>query len=170
MTTREELEKLAKSCEACAGKDAGSLDEHIEKCPVCQEYKEKAEKTNQMMEVVQMLASKPDEERQKILFARMEAFSTMPEDKRMKAISDMMDAVGELSEDERVKIVKTRTDIITKLPRDKKDILMGTLKKVIATWSEDRKMMEKSAVMAATQDYFILKRMMVRMMFKKMLS
>lgn len=170
MTAKEELETLAKACEECSGKDPASLDEHLEKCPVCQEYKEKAEKINQMLEVVQMLASKPDEERQKILGARMEAFSTMPEEKRMAAISDMLDAVGELSENERMKIVKTRTDIITKLPKDKRELLMGTLKKVIATWPEERKMMEKQALMAATQDYFILKRIMVRMMFKKLMA
>ncbi len=170
MTQREELEKLAKACEECAGKDTASLDEHLEKCPVCQDYKAKAEKINQMMEAVQMLASKPDEDRRKILGARMEQFSTMPEDKRMVAISDMLDAVSELSEEDRKKIVKTRTDIITKLPKEKRENLMGTLKKVMSTWSDERKMMEKQAVMAATQDYFILKRMMVRMMFKKMLA
>ena len=117
-----------------------------------------------------MLASKPEEERRNILKARMEQFSTMPEDKRIASISDMTDAVGELSEEEREKIIKTRTDIITKLPKDKREILMGSLKKVMATWPEERKMMEKQAVMAATQDYFILKRIMVRMMFKKMLT
>lgn len=170
MTAKEELEKLAKACEECAGKDAASLDEHLDKCPVCQEYKENAEKVNQMMEVVQILASKPEEERRNILMARMEQFSTMPEDKRIASISDMTDAVGELSEEEREKIIKTRTDIITKLPKDKREILMGSLKKVMATWPEERKMMEKQAVMAATQDYFILKRIMVRMMFKKMLT
>ncbi|MDL5504124.1 MAG: hypothetical protein QSU88_13015, partial [Candidatus Methanoperedens sp.] len=122
----------------------------------------KAEKINQMMEAVHMLALKPDEERRKILSARMEQFFTMPEDKRMIAISDMLDSIAELPEEDRVKIVKTRTNIITSLPEQKKDVLMGTLKKVMARWTHDRKMMEKQAVMAATQDYFILKRMMVR--------
>jgi coproporphyrinogen III oxidase-like Fe-S oxidoreductase len=100
----------------------------------------------------------------------MEQFSTMPEDKRTMAISDMLDAVSELPEQDRIKIVRTRIDIMTALPKQKKEALMGTLKKVMSTWSQDRKMMEKQAVMAATQDYFILKRMMVRMMFKKMLA
>ncbi len=170
MTMREDLEKLAKACEECAGKDTASLDEHLEKCPACQEYKMKAEKIDQMMEAVHMLASKSEEDRRKILGARMEQFSAMPEDKRMSAISDMLDAVAELSEEDRIKIVKTRTDIMTGLPKQKKEALMGTLKKVMSSWPEDRKMTEKQAVMAATQDYFILKRMMVRMMFKKMLA
>jgi hypothetical protein len=170
MSQKEELEKLAKACEECSGKDIASLDEHLERCPVCQEYKMKSEKINQMMEAVHMLASKPEDERRKILGARMEQFSTMPEEKRMIAISDMLDSIAELSEEDRIKIVKTRTDIITSLPGQKKEILMGTLKKVMAGWTEERKMMEKQAVIAATQDYFILKKMMVRMMFKKMLE
>ncbi|MCX9013340.1 MAG: hypothetical protein OIN89_00840 [Candidatus Methanoperedens sp.] len=170
MTHREDLKKLANACEECSGKDAASLDEHLEKCPVCQEYKMKAEKIDQMMEAVQILASKSEGDRRKILGARMEQFSTMPEDKRTMAISDMLDAVSELPEQDRIKIVRTRIDIMTALPKQKKEALMGTLKKVMSTWSQDRKMMEKQAVMAATQDYFILKRMMVRMMFKKMLA
>ena len=130
----------------------------------------KAEKINQMMEAVHMLALKPDEERRKILSARMEQFSTMPEDKRMTAIRDMLDSIAELPEEDRIKIVKTRTDIITSLPEQKKDVLMGTLKKVMAGWTRDRKMMEKQAIMAATQDYFILKRMIIRRMFEKILE
>jgi len=116
MSQREELEKLAKACEECLGKDIASLDEHLEKCPVCQEYKIKAEKINQMMEAVHMLASKPDEERLKILSARMEQFASMPDDKRMIAISDMLDSISELSEEDRIKIAKTRTDIMASLP------------------------------------------------------
>ncbi|MCK5660863.1 MAG: hypothetical protein KAH86_05835, partial [Methanosarcinales archaeon] len=154
----------------CAGKDAASFDEHMESCPVCQDYKEKAEKVHQMLEVMQMMASKPEEERQKILSARMEKISTMPDDKRLAAITDMLDSLEELSEEDRIKVVKTRTDIITKLPKEKRQILMGTLKKAMSPWSDERKMMEKRAVMAATQDYFVLKRMMVRMMFKKLMT
>ena len=170
MTAKEELEQLAKACEECAGKDAASFDEHMESCPVCQDYKEKAEKVHQMLEVMQMMASKPEEERHKILGARMEHFSTMPDDKRLAGITDMLDSLEELSEEDRIKVVKTRTDIITKLPKEKRQILMGTLKNAMSPWSDERKMMEKRAVMAATQDYFVLKRMMVRMMFKKLMA
>ena len=170
MSHREELEKLAKACEECSGKDRASMDEHLEKCPACLEYKMMAEKISQMMEAVHMLALKPDEERRKILSARMEQFASMTEDKRMAAISDMLDSIAELSEEDRIKIIKTRTDIMASLPKQKKDVLMGTLKKVMGGWTPDRKMTEKQAVMAATQDYFILKRMMVRKMFTKMLE
>ena len=170
MSHREELEKLAKACEECSGKDTASLDEHLEKCPACLEYKRKAEKISQMIEAIHMLASKKDEERRKILSARMEQFASMPEDKRMTAINDMLDSIAELSEEDRIKILKTRIDVITSLPKQKKDILIGSLKKVMAGWTPERKMMEKQSLIAATQDHFILKRMMVRMMFMNMLE
>ncbi len=170
MTTKAELEKLAEECQACADKDTASINEHLENCPLCKEHKKKAEGFNQMMEVIEMLASKPEEERAKILGARMEQFSEMPDDKRIEAIGEMLDAAGELPEDAMFKVVKTRTDIMTKLPKDKRMVLMGTLKQIMSKWPDDRKMLEKRAGMAATQDYFILKRMMVRNMFKKMLA
>ncbi len=170
MSHREELEKLAEACEDCWGKDIASLDEHLERCPVCQEYKIKSEKINQMMEAVHMFASKPENERRKILSARMDQFSTMPEEKRILAMSDMLDSIEELPEEDRIKILKTRTDMIASLPAKKNVILMGSLRKILAEWPEERKMMERQAVIAATQDYFILKRMIVRKMFKKMLE
>ncbi len=170
MSHREELEKLAEACEECWGKDIASLDEHLERCPVCQEYKMKSEKINQMMEAVHMFASKPEDERRKILGARMDQFSAMPEEKRIIAISDMLDSIAELSEEDRINILKTRADIIASLPGPKNIILMGSLRKVSEGWPEERKMMERQAVIAATQDYFILKRMIVRKMFKKMLE
>ena len=170
MSSREELEELAQACEECVGKDAASIDEHLESCPICQDYKIKAEQINQMMEVTQMMASKPEEERRAILSARMDQFSQMPDDKRKAAISDMLDAVGELSEEDRVKVVKTRTDLMVQLPKEKRDILMGNLQEIMSQWPDDRKMMEKRAIMAASQEYFILKRMLVRRLFKNMLE
>ncbi len=170
MSHKEELEKLAKACEECSGKDSVSFDEHLDNCLACQEYKAKAEKLNQMTEAVRMLASKPDDERRKILNARMEQFFTMPAEKRILSIGDMLDLIGELSEEERIKITRTRMDIITSLPKQKRDIFMSDLKKVITGWPEERKIMEMRSVMAATQDYFILKRMIIRRMFGKMLT
>lgn len=170
MLAKKKLEELADACEKCMGEDSTSIEEHFESCPVCKDYSEQAEKVNQMLEVVQMLPSKSEEERFNILSARMEQFSTLPDDKRKDVIGDMLNAVGELSEEDLFKMVKTRTDIMVKLPKDKRQILMGSLQEVMSEWDMDRKMLEKRAVMAATQDYFILKRMMVRRMFNKMLS
>ena len=61
-------------------------------------------------------------------------------------------------------------DIITNLPRQKRDIFMADLKKVMTYWPEERKIMEMQSVNAATQEYFILKRMIVRRMFRKILT
>lgn len=170
MGHKEEIEQMAKACEECSGKDSASLDEHLEKCPFCQDYRIKAEKAYQIMEAVHMLALKTEEERLNILRSRMEQLSNMPEERRMSAISDMLDLVSELPEEDMIRIVKTRTDIITSLPEQKKEVLMGTLEKVMKGWPRDRKMMEIRAVMAATQDYFVLKRIMVRRMFRNILA
>ena len=55
------------------------------------------------------------------------------------------------------------------MPKAKREVLMGTLKDVMNEWGMDRKMMEQRAVMAATDDYMFLKRMMVRRMFKNLM-
>lgn len=170
MGHKDELEKLAKACEECSDKDTLSFDQHLDNCIACQEYKAKAEKLNQMTEAVRMLASKPDDERRKILNARMEQFFSMPPEKRRSSIGDMLELIGELSEEERIKITKTRMDIVTNLPKEKRDVFMADLKRVIADWSEERKLMEMRSVKAATQDYFILKRIVIRRLFGKILT
>lgn len=94
----------------------------------------------------------------------------MPDDQRLETISKMLDAEGELSEADLFKIVTTRVDILTKLPKAKRVLLMETLEKVMSQWPENRKLLEKRAIMNATQDYFLLKKTLLRRMFKKMLS
>jgi hypothetical protein len=74
-----------------------------------------------------------------------------------------------LTEDERIKIVKTRTNILTKLPKEKRTVLMGTLKEIMSVWTPERKMIEQRALMAATEDYFLLKKIMVRKMFSRLM-
>ena len=76
----------------------------------------------------------------------------------------------ELTEDERIKIVKTRTNILTKVPKEKRTVLMGTLKDIMSVWTPERKMMEQRALIAATEDYFLLKKIMVQKMFKRLMS
>ena len=57
----------------------------MDKCPECQERKVKAEIHEQMVEVMQMMASKNEEDRSKILGAMMEMITTLPEDKKIAA-------------------------------------------------------------------------------------
>ena len=58
-----------------------------------------------MKEATELLASKHEEERRKILTSRMERVLEMPEEERIAAIRDMLGAEGELSEEDRVKVI-----------------------------------------------------------------
>jgi hypothetical protein len=170
MSLKEEIEKLAEACGECAEADDGSLDEHFASCPSCQEYEKRAEQMSQMVEVLQMNASKPEDDRLKILKARLDGFAQLPDDERKDAITNMLDSLAMLSEEDRIKIVKSRTDVLTKLPKEQRMKLMGTAKLISTDWDQDRKDMEMRAIMAATEDYFLLKRTMVRKMFRKVIS
>jgi hypothetical protein len=166
MTTRKELDKLAQECEECVSKDSVSLNEHMDKCPQCQERKVKAEIHEQMVEAMQMMASKNEEDKSKILEARMEMITTLPEDKKITALIEMLDSLGELPQADMNKVVKSRTDLMMKMPKEKRGILIVAIQKIMINWDMDRKMKEKTAMTAATQDYGLLKRVMVRRMFQ----
>ena len=166
MTTMKELDKLAQECEECASKDSRSLDEHMDKCPQCQERKVKTEVHEKMVEAMQMMASKNEEDRSKILGARMEEIITLPEEEKITALIEMLDSLGELSQADMNRIVKTRTDLMIKMPKEKREILVTAMGKIMINWDGDRKMKEKAAMMAATQDYGLLKRVVVRRMFQ----
>ncbi|MFQ6107564.1 MAG: hypothetical protein ACE5QF_08290 [Thermoplasmata archaeon] len=123
-----------------------------------------------MVEVLKMNASKPEEDRIKILKARVEGFAGMTEDERRDAMANLLDALGMLSEQYRIKIVKTRTDILTQISKDERKKIMNTGRGIFSAWDEDRKEMEMRAIIAATEGYPLLKRMMVRKMFKRTLA
>ncbi len=161
---------MAAACEACATDDDLSIDEHMAACPACDDREKKAEEISQMIQTFQMMSAKSEEDRKKILNARMNGFLTMPDDKRVDAMTDMFDTIEDLTPDQRNTIVKTRTDLLTSMPKDDRNKIMGSAKEIFSTWEPDRKMMEKEAIMYATDDYMLLKRMMVRRMFKKMLA
>ncbi|WP_445474429.1 hypothetical protein ACT9XH_00030 [Methanococcoides methylutens] len=170
MIAEEKLEELAKACEVCIGDDAGSIDEHFEKCPVCKLYKEQADTVNSITETIRYLASRSEDEMCDAICKNLDEFYGMPDEERLEAISEMLDAEGGLSEEDMFKIVTTRIGLLTKLPKEKRVLLMESLEKVISNWPEDRKLLEKRAIMNATQDYFMLKKTLIRRMFKKMLS
>ncbi|MEL4305238.1 hypothetical protein [Methanococcoides sp. LMO-2] len=170
MIAEEKLEELAKACEECIGNDSGSIDEHFQKCPVCKLYKEQVETVSCITETIKHIASKSEKEKCDALCKKLDEFYSMPDDQRLEAISKMLDAEGELSEADLFKIVTTRVDLLTKLPKEKRVHLMDMLEKAMSRWSEDRKLLEKRAIMNATEDYFLLKKTLIRRMFKKMLS
>ncbi|WP_440951544.1 hypothetical protein [Methanococcoides sp. FTZ1] len=170
MIAEEKLDELAKACEECIGNDSGSIEEHFEKCPVCKLYKEQAEAVSCITETIKHIASKSEKEICDALFKQLNNFYSMPDEQRLEAISKMLDAEGELSEEDLFKIVTTRVSLLTKLPKEKRVLLMDSLEKAMSMWPEDRKLLEKRAIMNATQDYFLLKKVLLRRMFKKMLS
>jgi hypothetical protein len=150
--------------------DEGSIDDHMSNCPSCVDHSKKAEEISQMIQTFEMLSTKPEEDRRKILEARISGFLSMPDEKRLDGMTDMFDTIGDLNPDQRNAIVKTRTDIITSLPKKERNKMMGSAKQVMSTWDMERKMKEQEAIMFATEDYMMLKRMMVRRMFKKMMT
>jgi hypothetical protein len=170
MTLKEELDELADACSACADSDDKPYDQHMMECTACQDYNKKAESMVQMVEVLQLMATKPEEERYNILKSRIESFLSMDDSQRKDAISNMLDSLGEVSEDDRVNIVRTRTNILMKMPREQRTILMDSLKDIMGSWSDERKMMEQRAVMAATEDLMLLKKVMVRRKFQKLMA
>lgn len=170
MTTQNELEVLMEACHACAETDDRSISEHFDDCPKCKDYAEKAEKLNQMVEVLELMAGKPLEARKQILGARMRKFFEMPPDQAKAAIGGLLEGLAELSEDGRNKVVKARTDLMMEIPKEHRKMLMGYLGEITNDWDPERKMMEKKAVMAATDAYFFLKKKMVRKHFAKILE
>ena len=170
MTSKVQLDHLAQLCHECASQDEGSLDGHLSSCPICTEYSKKAEMFNQTLEVLQMMASKPEEERNRILGVRIQQFTTMSDEKRAMAVSGMLEALAELPIKDRIKIVKARTDIMTTLPRSQRDPLLESMAHIMGSWTEERKIIERQALFAATEDYFILKRVMLRKMFDRMMG
>lgn len=170
MTTKAELDKLLAECEACADSDEKSYEEHFATCPSCKEHAEKAEKLNQMMEVLEMMAGKPLEARKQILGARMRKFVSLPDLERKEAITELLDALGELPEDSMAKVVKARTDLMMEIPKEHRQMLMTTLGQVMKEWAPERKMRERMAFMKATDDYFFLKRKMMRKKFGQLLQ
>lgn len=168
--TSQQLDEMLSACEECAGGDVRSYEEHFAACPECKEYAEAAEKLNVQLGFMEDLASKPLDERKQLLGSRMRKFLGMPEAERKAAIADLLNALGDISEDARMKVVKARTDIMMEIPKEHRDTLMAVFAEIMKDWPHERKMMEKRAVMKSTEDYFFLKRKMVRKKFGQMLA
>jgi hypothetical protein len=122
----------------------------MDKCPQCQERKVKAEIHEQMVEAMQMMASKNEEDRSKIIGARMENITILPEEEKITALIEMLDSLGELPQADMNKVVKTRTDLMMKMLKEKREILMTAMQKIMIKWDMDRKMNEKTAMTVAT--------------------
>ncbi len=123
-----------------------------------------------MKQFLEKIAAQPLDARKQALGARMRKFIGMPPAERQQAIAGLLNALGDVSESTRVACVKARTDLMTEIPKEHAEVLMGAIANVARSWSPERKAMEQRAVMQATEDYFFLKRRMVRKKFGALLA
>jgi len=121
-------------------------------------------------EATEILASKDEVTRRRLLNERLERILEMPEDERIAALEDMLNDEAYLTDEDRVKTVRTRMDILTDMPEEKRDVLLSALKKAISAWTFDRKLMEEQALEAAVRGYTPLKKSSVYAMFRSMLA
>ncbi len=170
MTTKLELEKLMDECEACAGSDVAGFEAHFSECPKCKEYAEAAETSSEQIRFLEQVAARPTESAKQLFGTRVRAILALPPEAAAPAVRDLLDALGEVSEDARVKVVRVRTDLLMEIPKEHRETLMKALGGAMAGWPADRKAAEQRAVMKATEDYFLLKRMMVRKKFAALLN
>ena len=126
--------------------------------------------TGDIVAFVENLGTKSPDVRKQMLGARMVEFMGMPPPQRKQAIAGLLNALGEVSESTRVKVVDARTQLLIEAPKENQQILMGVLKEVMSGWSPQRKQMEKQAVTKATEDYFFLKKRIVRKKFAALLQ
>ncbi|MCX9011348.1 MAG: hypothetical protein OIN66_09520 [Candidatus Methanoperedens sp.] len=121
-------------------------------------------------EATEILASKDEDMRRRLLSERLERIIGMPEDERIAALEDMLNDESDLTDEDRVKVVKTRMDILIDMPEEKRDILISALKKVMSAWTFDRKLMEEQALEAAVKGYTPLKKLSMYAMLRSMLA
>ena len=170
MTTLKELNKLARECEVCAMKDSRSISDHLKECHTCGDYREKAEAFNKTLTDLRKLVSKEEYARHRDIHTRISRMANMEEEERMESFRNLVDATAILPEEERVKMVKTRTDVIFEFPKYERDPIIRTMKYAVSEWDKDRKRIERNALLKATEDYPIHKKLLIRNLFGTMME
>ena len=167
MSKREDLERLAGECEACALRDSDSIDNHMITCPSCVDHRLKAEEIDEQVKEVRALSTVPEVERRHLIGYDVNDILNMTDAQRIDVLKDMFDNLADLNEAERTVLVKTRTDIITSLPKTERDRMMASAREIYSSYDVNRKIAEEQAILAATEDYSPLKRTMVRRMYRR---
>jgi hypothetical protein len=171
MTRKKELDDLATMCLQCADGDASSLSNHLASCPVCVEYSEKAESFNITLEVLEVMAAKPEKQRREFLETRFQRYFSQPDEvRKVAALRSIMDAMDELPEKERLAILETRTRILVSLPTDKRKMLLRSMKTIYSDWAPSLREAEWNALHTVTSDFPFFKRAIVRSMHKNILN
>jgi len=170
MALREDLDRLAGECNACAMKDSESIDNHMITCPSCVDHRLKADEIEGHVDRMRELADRDELERRHIMGYDVNDFLNMSESQRTVAMKDMFDNIGDLDNGRRTVVIKTRTDLMTSLPRRERERLMRTARAVYSGYDAERMEMERQAVDEVTASYNPLKRSMVRRMYRDMMD
>ncbi|UCC93455.1 MAG: hypothetical protein JSW25_01960, partial [Thermoplasmata archaeon] len=150
MALREDLERLADECEACALTDSKSIDNHMITCPSCVDHRMKADEIDGQVERMRVLADKDEMERRHQMGYDVNDFLNMSEAQRAEAMRDMFDNIDDLDTDRRTVVIKTRTDLMTSLPKRERDALMRTARNVYSSYDQERLDAERMAIEEAT--------------------
>ncbi|MFW3145788.1 MAG: hypothetical protein ACMUIE_03130 [Thermoplasmatota archaeon] len=170
MTTLKELNNLAKECEKCALQDSRSINDHLKECNTCGDYFEKAENFNKQLKEIRDIAKKSESAIHRDVHERISRIANMEDEDRKTALTDLLDAISILPESDRIRFVRTRTEIITDFSKYERDPIIETMISVTKDWDKERKRIEMTSLMKATDDFPVLKKIMIRNMFEDMLS
>ncbi len=170
MSLREDLDRLAGECEACATRDGESIDYHMIACPSCVDHRLKAEQIDGQVREVRNLSTLPEGERRHVVGYDINDFLNMSETQRLDAMKDMFENTSDLDEEMRTKVIKTRTDLMTSLPKKERETLIKTARTVYEGYDQERLESERRVIDHVTADYNPLKRTVVRRMYKQMMS
>lgn len=170
MTTLKELNKLAIECEACAMNDHKSLNAHLKECTTCGEYFNRAETFNIYLEELKEISKKDDMDLHRTLHEKFSGIANMEDSERNEVLTGIYDAISVLPEKDRIRFVKTRTDVLTDFPKYERDPIMTSLSGIAKKWDKERISTERRYMQKATDDYPVLKKVMVRNMFDRMLE
>lgn len=122
------------------------------------------------MTFLKEVAAKPLDAAKMAFATRIRRYLAKNPEEAQADIATLLDALGKVDEDTRNKVVKARTEVMLEIPGEHRKTLMNHIKAVASDWTDARKEQERDAVAFATQDYFFLKRMMVRRKFNSLLA
>ncbi len=170
MTLREDLDRLAGECEACAMTDQGSVYDHMLFCPSCQQHQLKADQIERELDRMDGLASENEMERMHRLGWEVNDIIHMSEGERLDAIRDIFDNLGDLTERQRRVLIKTHTDLLLSLPKREREKMLRATENVYSSYEPDRVARWRGTIEAVSRTYGPLKRGMVRKMYDRVLS
>lgn len=93
---------------------------------------------NMMGEMVAMIATLPEDQRQMALKARMTALAAMPNERRKAAMGGMMFGLGRLPEEQRLRMLQTQMGVLAALPEGHRKKIMTTMDSLMGPAQDGR--------------------------------